>query len=516
MDEDNKSGNLTGLYIAEEDTPGKLPATPVWIEREPNSYSDFGGAYETTTRTHISHDRQTGRGEISDNNPTGGFAEDFTPTNMVDLMQGFLFADAREKPTTAPLNGAAVVVTSTTANQFHAANGLDRFKLGDIILVEGFGDENNNGINVVTAAGAAAVTVASPLEVEADAPDGARLTVVGREFAAGDLTIAVTDSHVILTSAAVDMTTLGLTPGEFIVVGGDDAVTRFADAGDNAPFYGRVDIIEDDRVMLDKTTGVQVTNNGAGKSIQVFFGTVIRNEADCTLIKKRTYTLERQYGCGDDAEAEYVGGAAANQLTITVPTPGGDAKVTTSLAFIASTSYERTAEEGVLAGTRIAALNEPVFKPGLDVYQHRLAVVDGVTLNPTPLVGYNSEATITITNNLAGNKAIEVFGNASINVGTFGVSGSMTSYFPGVIAARRVRQGADLTWHLIMTKANKAVVLDMDSVGVGNARATVEANAPVRLPLDLGAGKGKHGYTLLATFMRYAPAAVMATTRPNV
>jgi hypothetical protein len=156
------------------------------------------------------------------------------------------------------------------------------------------------------------------------------------------------------------------------------------------------------------------------------------------------------------------------------------------------------------------ALNEPCFKPGLDVYQHRLAVIDETTLNPTPLIAFNSEATVVINNNLGGNKAIETFGNASINVGEFDVTGSQTSYWTSVAAARKVRQGADLTWHLILTKASKAVILDIASLGLGSARATVEANAPVRLPLDKAAGKGKFGYTLLTTFLRYVPAALVA------
>lgn len=509
---DHKDGNITGLYIAEEATPGVLPGTPVWREREPNSYSDFGGNFTMTTRQPIVHDRQHAKGEVSDNNPAGGWNEDLTPSNMTWLMQGFLLADAREKPSTAPLNGTPVDITGAddALDQYTAASGLNVFLVGHLVLAAGFTNADNNGVNRVTAVAAGALTMASPLTEEGSPPADARLTAVGFQFGSGVLTMTVNDDSVFLDTGAIDATTLDLTPGEYIFVGGDDAAMQFAASGNNAPFYGRVSAVTADGITLDKTTGVQTTTVGTGKTIQIYFGTVIRNEDDCTLIKTRTYHQERQYGCGENAEADYITKAAPNQLTITVPTPGENAKVTVDLTFIGGTSFERTVAEGILDGTRIPALNEPCFKPGLDVYQHKMAVVDETTLNPTALVSYNSELSLVINNNAAGQKAIETFGNFSTSYGAFNVSGSVGSFWPSVAATRAVRQGKDVTWHLILTKARQAIVFDMASVGLGNGRATVSANEPVKLPLDTSAGKGKFGYTLATTFLHHVPNAGMA------
>ena len=44
---DHQSGNITGLFMAEETEINVLSATPKWFEREPNSYADFGGAFES-------------------------------------------------------------------------------------------------------------------------------------------------------------------------------------------------------------------------------------------------------------------------------------------------------------------------------------------------------------------------------------------------------------------------------------------------------------------------------------
>src|SRR5690349_19574410 len=102
---DHPSGNITGLFEAQETSLGVLPGTPIWKEREPNSYGDFGATYAMTTRKPITHDRQHRKGEVSDNSPAVNFNEDLTLTNMIEPMQAFLLADAHEKPSSAPLNG---------------------------------------------------------------------------------------------------------------------------------------------------------------------------------------------------------------------------------------------------------------------------------------------------------------------------------------------------------------------------------------------------------------------------
>ncbi len=512
-------GNLTGLFLTEETVVGETPDDAAWQEREPNSYSDFGGNFGMTTRKPITRDRQFAKGDVSDNNPTAGFQEDLTPLNQRDLMQGFLYANAREKPSTRPLNGAPVALTVVDAGtkQYRAAAGLDRFLPGHLVMPFSFADEQNNVLNLVVAADADSVTVSGALTDDAGLSSMAGLEAVGYQFPVGDLAMTLPVGRVRLTSTIGGILAFGLNLGEWIAVGGDTAVTRFADAGAGAPFYGRVSNYTDEFIEFDKTTGVQAALDDAGKTIQIFFGTVIRNEDDPSLITQRSYTLERQYGAGLTAESDGVRGWTPNQLTISIPTPGADAKVTCDLTGIATSSFERTAEEGVLAGsdgtTIVGALNEPVFKPGLDVYQHKLAVIDELTLNPTALVGYNSEGTLVINNNVGGNKAIETFGNYDMNIGEFAVTGSLNAYWPSVAATRAVRQGANLTWHLILTKANKAVIFDIASLGLGNARATVEPNTPVKLPLDTAAGKGKFGYTLLSTFLRYVPTVLLAQAR---
>lgn len=507
---DHQSGNLSSLFEAEETTPGVLPAQPVWYEREPNSYTDFGGAFAMTTRKPIKKDRQNYKGETSDNNPTSGYTEDLTPLNMRRKMQGFLFADAREKPSTKPMNGVQTLLTSvdSATKQYRAAAGLAIFKAGHLVLPVGFASATNNQVNQVSAAVAGSVTMVNALVNDAAPAATAHLEVVGFQYAAAAVALTLPTGRVLLTMPA-GVLTHGLNLGEWI------AVVGFAN-----PFYGRVSLFTDTTIELDKTRGVApVADAGAAKTIALYFGTVVRNEDDPTLIKTRSYTHERQYGVGaGQVSSVGVSGAEANQLTLTVPTPGADAKITAAVTHISLTSFERDMAQGPLtsvSGNITAALNEACFKPGLDVFTHKLTIIDELTLNPTALVGYCSEASVVINNNLAGNKAIEVFGNSGINVGEFSVTGSVNAYWTSVAATRAVRQGKECTWDLILTKSNKAVIFDIASLGLGNGRETVEANTPIKLPLDTAAGKGKFGYTLLTSFLRYVPTVLMAQTIVN-
>jgi hypothetical protein len=507
------NGNLTTLRIAEEETLGVLPTSRVWREREPNSYGDFGGNFSMTRRKPITHDRQHKRGEVSDSTPGLGYSEDLTPNNMQFLMQGFLAADAREPAQTAPLNGTSVTISGASGSEFTASAGLGIFSAGDLVLGVGFSEEENNIVHEVSAATSTALTLTSPVTAETP-PSTASLVLVGHALDSGEASLSVTAASVILSFSSVDPTTFNFTAGEWICVGGDSAITAFSETGANAPFYGRIKQVTSSSIVFDKTSGTQATDAGTGKTIHLYRGTVIKNEDDCSLIKMRSYTAERVYGCGVNAEAEYTAGCVANQLTLNVPQPAEDAKVTCDFTFTAASSYERTAAEGLVSAEAntvlIDALNEGAFKPGVNVYANKLALIDESTLNPSPLVAYSSDCSVVINNNLSANKAIETFGHSSMTFGEFVVSGTINAYWTDVAATRAVRKNSAATWHTILTRLNTAVIFDMPEIGLGNGRAEVAANAAMKIPLEPSAGKSSFGHTLLVVFMPYVPAALVA------
>lgn len=225
--------NATGLSFAET-ICGRLPTVeddgylPTWYEMEPNSYSDLGGGITTTARRPISASRQRKKGVTTDLNAGGGFNQDFTQTNFKRLMQGFLFADAREKATTAPLNGTPVVITGAVAatDTYTAAAGLSVFRAGMLVLVSGFATAANNGVKRITAVDDDAITVAEALTDETPAGT-VTIQAVGWQFATAGADMALVGAlgRLTLTGAAPvaatgTITVVGPVAAETVTVAG--------------------------------------------------------------------------------------------------------------------------------------------------------------------------------------------------------------------------------------------------------------------------------------------------------
>lgn len=223
--------NATGLSFAET-ICGRLPTIeldgylPTWFELEPNSYSDFGGELTSMARAPINASRQRKKGVPVDFDAGGGFNQDFTQTNFNRLLQGFFFADAREKATTKPLNADQVVVTGVTGGAYTAAAGLSRFRVGALVKVSGFLNAQNNGVKLVTAVTDTTVTVGA-IDDEV-ATDEVVIETVGFQLGAGLTNIGMIGTIGNLTSAGampVAATgTIELTDnpaiGETVTVGG--------------------------------------------------------------------------------------------------------------------------------------------------------------------------------------------------------------------------------------------------------------------------------------------------------
>lgn len=123
MTENTIDSNATGLRYAEEETPGVLPATPVWQPLEPNSYRDFGVDTKLVARNPINDSRSRKKGVVTDEDAGGGFSADLTQINLRDLLQGYFLADMRVKGLdNGPLVGGVAGVTFTPT-QYTAGDG---------------------------------------------------------------------------------------------------------------------------------------------------------------------------------------------------------------------------------------------------------------------------------------------------------------------------------------------------------------------------------------------------------
>jgi hypothetical protein len=504
--------NLTGLAYAEEECLKELPGVDgvdaVWYGLEPNSYSDFGGEFSTVARSPIDPSRQNKKGTIVDLDASGGFNIDFTQNNLTRLLQGFFFADAREKASTQALNAAALPITSVTGSSktYAAASGLAIFnKAGYLIQAKGFANASNNGVKTVVSATGTTTVVSETIVDEASPSANARFNIVGFQGTSADLAIAVTSGIPALISTALDFTTLPLNLGEWIFIGGDTTTTRFA----NNIGFARIASISANAIVFDDTTWAPVTEAGTDKTIRMFFGTVIKNEKVPSLIKRRSYNIERQLGEGaTSTQAEYLEGAVSNELTLNIPQ--GD-KLNVDLSFVACDNTQRTGEvdDEIKEGTRVPALGEDAINTSSDIYRIKMSIIDPATSNPSALFGYVSEANISINNGVTPNKAVGVLGAFDTSAANFEVGGSVTAYFTNISATQAVRNNADVGLSIIGASQNAGFVFDIPLLGLGGGRVNVEKDSPITVPLTPAGAENANGYTLLHVSFPYLPNVAM-------
>jgi hypothetical protein len=498
--------NITGLAFAEEAILGVLPGeqgqpgVPVWNRLSPNSYNDFGGEIVTVSPNPINPSRQRRKGVTTDLDAAGGINTNFTFSSLTQLMQGVMFADIREKGYEEPS-----AVTSTVFNVASTAG----FLVGSLIKGQKFTNAGNNALQKVTAIVLDTSIAVGATVAEATPPAGANIRVVGTEGAVGDISVDNSGTLPALTSTVLDFTTLGLVPGQWIFIGGDIALNQFVTSANNG--FKRVKSISANSLVLDKSDAAMVTETAAAQEVRLFFGDVLRNETG-SLIKRRSYNLERTLGAPDDnfpsqIQSEVLIGAVANEFTLNVPSAE---LLNADITFVA---IDNTQRDGATGPKQTAVQDAPPSKEyntSSDVSRIRLSIIDPTNPAPTALFAFVTEATISINNNVTPNKAVGVLGAFDVTAGTFTVSGNLTAYFANVAATQAVRNNADVSLDLGFVRDNQGLILDLPLISLGDGRLNVEVDQPITLPLTTDAASGQDvdenmDHTLLITYFNYLP-----------
>ncbi|QJD54397.1 putative tail protein [Sphingomonas phage Eidolon] len=497
---DKQSSNQSTVFKARETSLMTIDATAAFETREPNSFSDFGGEPTQVARRPFSQSRQRKKGSNVDLDVTAGWNEDFTFNNMQSVLDSFCYAALRTKPKTE-------ASAATAADDTYAVDDEAGFVANSIVLVKGFSTTANNGIHIVASNAAGEVVVGNGLVDESGAT--ATLEVVGHRFANADMAATLVGGKLRLTSAAMDMTTFGVLPGEWHLIGGQEVANSFSPTNRG---YARLSAITADYWEYDKVTFAALADAGADTALDIYFGTVVRNEEDPDLIVKLTDTIERPLGRDDDGRmSEVVTGATANELTWNSPLA---ALVNVDVTYIGMQHVKRPGTDGVLAGsgttTLATALGEDGWNTSRNLYRCRIGVLDG-TLNPTPLFGKVTEWTLTIANNVSPDKAQGIYGAFDTTEGMFEVDGEFTAYFKDMRAGQAIDDDADVTFDAIYTKQNKAFIMDVPLISLGGGRPNVEQDTAIMLPLTTAAAESPFGHTLLLTWLSYVPNYAVST-----
>ena len=312
---------------------------------------------------------------------------------------------------------------------------------------------------------------------------------------AGDIKFAVVDGVYSLTATTADFTTLGLVQGEWIFVGSDVVTERFDTAG---TFYARVSKIEAKKLTFDNgtfKTGL-TADAGTSKSIKIYMGQVLKNEATSDLIKRKSYAFERTLGkdlTTNQKQAEYITGAVMGEFSLEAK-QGEVLKA--DVKFTATNNEYRT---GTLLsdGKLTPALGESGVNTTSDIRAIRLSLNDDTKSTSTPLFAYVIETSIKVNNNLSENKALGTFGAIDVSAGNFEISGKTTVYFTTVQAVNAVRQNADVGLFAIFASKLKGFIFDIPLLGLSGGTLNVEKDKPITLELEASGAENKFGYTMM-------------------
>lgn len=475
-----KDSNLTELRFAEEESIGVLPVTPTWKALEPNDYSSFGSTYSNTAREPIKADRQNQKGVQTGLEASVGYSTDLIAPQITDLLSAFFFANWRSKPSQA--------ISTVTATQYTVTDNTD-FDIDDLIFVQDLTTASNNGFKVVTGLDSTTGIEVSGLTV--DASTGI-LNKCGIRASSGDLTLVVSGGNVNLNSTTLDFTTLGLVAGEWIYIGGDDTNNQFLTAANNG-FY-KVKVIETDTILFDQyPTGV-TSDTGTGKSIDLYFGNLLKNESDPNLIIKKPIQFERKY---DSNQYEYVKGCIANTLGFTIETAD---KITTSLEFLGLTSENLASAK---AGNRPNVEFGSAYNTTSDFYKFKMYDQNG-----NNLASYSTSLEININNGAVANEALGTLGAFNITVGNFVVEGNIETYYETDNAANAIQNNSSVGLSFALGNFNNqnCLLFDIPYLTLGDGNVQVAKDEPIKLPLSLAAAADSYfNYTAEIINFKYLP-----------
>lgn len=488
--------NIVNLNYAEEQCLGEKPEpTAVWNNLEINSVQ-MGSELSVVARTPISTSRQNSKGTPTDLSASGNFEMDFTQNNWTDLLQGIMYADKRAKPT--------LKSTGTTATGIVVASGGAAFKRNDLIVGTKF---TNAGLNKVHVVGAGSTNTEVTVAGFGVAADTGEIQVVGHRFTAGDLKFAVTGKVYALTSTSKNLTELGLTKGEWIFVGGDEVGNKFDTV---PPFYGRVARVTANEISFDEGTFNEnlLADNGSGKTIDVYVGTVIRNEETLNLIKRRSYTFERTLGIDletQQQQSDYLHGCVLGEFELSV----GQGEMLKATCNFIGTEHSFLKGTPLSAGKLVAALGESGINTSNDIRSLKLSIKPKNASTSTPLFAYLTELSLKVNNNLSENKALGVFGAIDVSSGNFEVSGSINAYFAKIEAVEAVRNNADVGLSTIFARDNRGFMFDLPVIGLGGGSIEVEKDQPIMISLEANGAKNENGYTMMYVNFPYLPTVAM-------
>jgi hypothetical protein len=470
--------NNLAVRVAIESTIGVLPGTPLWVLMEPNSLGSYGAEITTVPRNPISNTRQGRKGSVTDLDSSVEWEGDLTKHHCLEFIEGFIFA-TRANPTVIERiqAGADYENLAATASDTFTHDAITTaLPAGTLVKARGFTNAANNGLFEVDTLSTTTVTeLANTPGTVAETPattTGARIDVAGFRFT--DLTW--TDASNDIGSAGIDLTTLGLTVGQMVRVGGDNS---FA-GGD---ISGRITAITAATITLDKVRNLGTgTLDGGGdvgaSTVDLLYGQFVRNVAtDDGDFLERSYTFEVAYkdlgGIGTD-EYEYAKGNLCNELTLNLP---GQDKSTVNFGFVGTDSDKLTQSRKTNTANTVEPVQTTAFNTASGLAQLNLT-------GATDLGTCFKSVTLTLGNEVSPEKCLGTLGATFMNTGNFSVTMDAELLFTDSALTDAIRDNETVTFDVIMDNDDGALAFDIPSMTLGGGGRGFPVNESITISTE--------------------------------
>lgn len=485
-----KSNDVT-MAFAREETPGVLPAQPAWHIVEPNEITNYGAEIKTVERNPISGDRQREKGSTVGLDSPLEIDADFTYSHMRHFVEAFCYSAAIGPDSYESSDATA---TGYTVDALSAAQaGRLLYGVGaavSLVYARGYAEDANNGLKPVTKAGAAADTEIEVAGLVAEVPAAGRYTevsIAGVRGAAGDLEI---DANGDLISTALDFTTLGLTPGQVIHVGGLDAAYTFA----NEENYGlaRLKSIAANKLELERREqdyvlddGTDTGAGGAAQQIDILFGQFVRNvpisHADYREITTQFELTSPNLGTGGTDRFEYAIGNYADALTISIPE---EDKATVKLGFVGLDTIPPTAVRATNAANASNPNATDAYGSASDIARLRVMESD-----ETGMGSDFKTLSFMIKNNAAGEKVLGNLGPKYVNAGELQIDIDAEMIFTEASVIAAIRNHDTIGIDFTLRNGDGGAHFDVPSATMSGGARSYPRNESVKISTTIMAHK---------------------------
>lgn len=460
-----KTNNIS-LQVAIEASLGVLPGSPTWALLEPNTINSFGSTITKVARNPISKLRQRRKGTTTDIESGVEFEADLTGEHFITFAEGFVFASFTSivelRAGAAFSTLAATAVPTFTHSALSAAIAQNT-----LLYARGWTNVGNNGLKVVGAGGTTTTTpIGSALTAETPTQaSNARVSVAGFRSAVGDVDITVSGTTGTLSSTVLDFTTLGLTVGQLIHIGGLTSTNQFASGRFGA---ARITSIATNALGLDKirttpaATALQTEANTT-QALDILFGRFLRNvDVDHASFLERSFQFEVAYpdlsSVGVDGY-EYAEGNYGDTMSINLP---GQDKATVTFGFVGTDTDVATTSRASGASTPLIPVQTVAYNTSTDLA--RLGLVNST--QDSLSVCFKS-LTLTLANGVTAEKCLGSLGALGLNTSNFLVDLEAQATFDNVEITEAIRNNETVTIDFVLKNGDGAIAIDVPAMTLG-------------------------------------------------